>query len=187
MNKLTRIIGTCSLAALGTLGLAGNGQAATSSGTTSLSVTIPAFAILYYPSSIAVTLADKTDGDGVDTLQDLTYDESTDTMSGEVLPVAAPSNAATITLPKVWAVRGLSSSGNATVAISSSSTTLTKTGGGTIGMSALKVNGSTGSTTVALSGMTAVKGNVGMTLDMSSASQSGQFTGGSYTITVTVL
>ncbi len=181
-----RHIGIGLLSGICLLGPCRQASAATSTGTTTLSVTIPPFAILYYPTSIAMTLKDKSVAGGVDTAQSLTYDESTDAVSAVISPGSAPSNSATITLPNVWAVRGLSTGGNATVAISSTASTLTNTGGGTISIGTLKVNNTAGSATVALSGMTAVTGSVGMNIDMSNATKSGTFTGGSYTLTMTV-
>jgi hypothetical protein len=180
-------ISIAALAGLSLLAPVHAALAAQSVGTTTLTVTIPPFAILYYPNSIAMTLKDKTDADGVNTSQNLLYNEETGAMDLEVDPGTAPSNSTSITLANVWAVRGLSTGGNATVAITSTASTLTLSNGGTISIGTLKVNNTETSATVALTGMTPVKGSVGMTIDMANATRSGTFTGGSYTLTVTVI
>ena len=200
MKKLFKTLGICSLALPACLALAGGSASAASvSGSTNLTVTVPPFITLYYPTALKLTLAD-AGSSAIATTADVTGTEAAGVINAATLDVSSAANPYTatksLTINDVWAVRGLTASGSVTVAITQTAITLTN-GTKTISIPAagLKVadavtTAGAASITSALTGMTPAKGNIKMTLDMSTLNTAGAISGAytlnsAYTITVT--
>ena len=199
MKKLLKFMGVAVVAAACFSLPNHDARGASQTATTTLTVTVPPYVVLYYPSNLTLVLADV--GSNKAATADVSWTE-TDTNPNPTLtvsPFSAPYSASkSLTVPNIWAIRGISASGSATVAIAGTSnqTTTVSNSGTNIPISGLSVSsGSTGAATtipVLLNGMTPVFGNVGMTLDMtalnsaSAGVKSGNYTGGQYSITVTV-
>ena len=199
MKKLLKFMGAAVVAAACFSPVNHDACAASQTGTTTLTVTVPPYVVLYYPTSLKVILADA--GSTKTSTADVSWTE-TDTDPNPALtvsPFTAPYSATkALTVPKIWAIRGISASGSATVAIAgtSSQTTTVTNSGNNILISGLSVSSgsvaSNSSISVPLTGMTPVYGNVGMTLNMADLNStsggviSGDYTGGQYSITVTV-
>ena len=177
-------------------------MAATTSGTTNVSVTVPEFIILHYYSSVTLNFAtpDSESLDEGSSSVDASFDGTT--TGGTELAEANLMNAAleldgsktTVKLSNVWAVRGFSASGSARVevAIPAGKSTMSREGS-EISVANVKVgdNSSTGSSiTTRLNGITrsnATFGNIEMDLDFSKTTRSGLHTGAQYTITATTI
>jgi hypothetical protein len=190
-------IAIATIAGLGLMLPLHRASAATASGSTTLSVTVPPFVILYYPSNISITLKDRWTGataGGTGTTTAFTEVVDGDTLDATINPGTDPSTTTAITISNAWAVRGLSAAGTATVSIKPKNTpagsTITLTGGsgaGSLTISSLTAT-SGGNATFGLTGMAPVYGDVGMTIDMADADKSDTFAGGDgYTITVTTI
>jgi len=193
-NKNFKSIGIAALAGLGLMLPFRHASAATASGNTPLSVTIPPFVILYYPASISMTLLDRWTNQyegGTGTVTSFSGVTDGGTLDVNIQPGDDPSTTTAITISNAWAVRGLSPAGTATVTIKP----MTTPGGtditlnGPSGTGSLTIDSLTatsgGQETFGLTGMTPVYGDVGMTIDMAGALKSGTFDGGDgYTITV---
>jgi hypothetical protein len=175
-------------------------MAATTSGTTNVTVTVPEFIVLHYYSSIALnftTPASESVDQGSNSM-DVTWDGSTSngsSLSSSNLigaKLELDGTATTVKLNNVWAVRGFSKSGNATVSITLPGNKMTL-GASEIGISNAQVTDGTmtGSTiTTKLNGITktgATIGGIRMDLDFSKTTLSGTHTGGSYMITATTI
>lgn len=176
--------------------------AASTSGTTNVTVTVPEFIILHYYSSVTLNFATPDSealNEGSNTV-DASFDGTTS--GGADLAEANLMNAAleldgsktTVTLSNVWAVRGFSTNGNAKVEVSVPAGKETMSlNGSEISISNVKVsdNVTSGSSiTTKLNGITksnATFGNIEMDLDFSKTSRSGLHTGGQYTITATTI
>lgn len=189
MKKLYKIIGTSVLAALALLSI--SPQAANAvSGQTNLTVDIPPFLVLYYPAALRINLADKSTV--VKDEQLFEFDEAGDLST--ILTTSSAEFIDTIYLevPNIWAIRGVTASGNAKVHIGPSEITLTDA----VSKQEIKVavpivNGKGDEDIVALSGSLPVFGKIGMTISLGGlnvpGSKTGSFTGGFYEMTVTSL
>lgn len=195
MKKQVKHIGIAMLASLGLLGTGNNAQAVT--GATTLTVSVPAFLVLYYPTALKVNLYDASTATATANV------ESSENAGGTIddptlaLTVSSANNysSKTINIPKVWAIRGITNSGTASVSIALNNATLTESANNspskTITVSAPKINNSSANETITLTGMTPVYGSVTMTLDLSNlnGAKAGNFVGTSptYTITATAI
>jgi hypothetical protein len=193
MKKLLKSLAIGTLALPFALALNG-GKAEAVTGTTALTVNVPNFIILYYPSALTLNFANMTVDPAVGDSGTFSFGVATDNTVTKTGADLTTSNtySRTFTIPDIWAVRGITPSGTMDISIASTSSTLTNTtaGGGSISVGSLEVTpfgGSTGAslTGVTMTGMAPKFGSVGMTLNMTSATKSGTFNGGSYTITVT--
>ena len=179
----------------------------TATGNTSISITLPNIIILHYLSDVSLSF--NTDiSTGVDegagswnTSWSGTTSNGTGELAGSGLSDAPTyeldgNSTINVTLPKVWAVRGISSNGTATVSIAQGNTSLANTQSDSIELSNLTVStegaGPGVSITADLDGLSkqnATIGNVGLTMDLASANTSGQYVaaGAEYTITATAI
>ncbi|NTW56317.1 MAG: hypothetical protein HGB20_04650 [Chlorobiaceae bacterium] len=199
MKKLLKFMGVAVVAAACFYLPNHDARGASQTATTTLTVTVPPYVVIYYPTSLKVILADA--GSTTTSTAAVSWTE-TDTDPNPTLtvsPFTAPYSASkSLTVPNIWAIRGISASGSAGVAIAGTSnqTTTVTNSGKNIPISGLNVSSGSvaagSSITVPLNGMTPVYGNVGMTLDMTALNsispgvKSGDYTGGQYSITVTV-
>lgn len=202
MKKLFKTLGICALALPAYLASTG-GAAQAVTGPTNLTIVVPEFIILYYPTALTITLADVGTAATPTALM-----TGTENATEEVTPVTLDDGddgnkytaTKALTINNVWAVRGLTPTGTVKVAITpATKIDLTHTVDSSkkinIPAGGLKVadaDNTTGSAfiTTTLNGMTAVPGNIKMTLDMSSLNAVGAKSGsysatGAYTITVT--
>jgi hypothetical protein len=198
MRKGLKYTGLAIVAAAGIFLTNNQAQAATANGTTTLKLTVPAYVVLYYPGALNIVLADVGSTQTSTASVAWTENDADPTPSLTVSSSGPYSGAKALTVPNVWAIRGVSSSGNATVAITGTTGTSTtvSNSGKNIPISGLNVSSGAvtagSSISVPLNGMTPVYGNVGMTLDMTalnsgtSGVKSGDYTGGQYSISVTV-
>lgn len=185
MKTLRTIIST---ALVGTaVSLSPTAVAAT--GSTSVSVDFPEIIILHYRSGLNIQF---TGG------SDVATDESTGTIS---IPLATASGdggitaggTATTVIPvdvdNMWAVRGITSTGNIQVAAAITNTTATTTGGSSATMSMLTAESgaASGATITVPSGglaiSSAVYGGIAFNLDIANVTETGTHSGISYTIT----
>jgi len=193
MKKLFKSLGICFLALPVLLALTGNpSQAATASGITALTVNLKPFVILYYPTSLKINLADILTSTGVDTLNNVVLTEGGSLDANITVPAAGTVvSERTLTILKAWAVRGLTSTGEAEIDITPS-LTLDHASGGSLPVTlTVTTDQGTGDTNVAqtLKGMSAQYGSINMTFDLAnlgSATQafSGDYGSTNYTITV---
>ncbi|MCF8383710.1 MAG: hypothetical protein K9G39_09000 [Chlorobium sp.] len=176
--------------------------AASTSGTTNVTVTVSEFIVLHYYSAVSLNFA-TPDSEALNEGQsskDVSWNGNSS--GGSELAEANLMNAAlelegsktTVTLSNVWAVRGFSKNGNAKVEVNvPAGKAVMSNEGSEISISNVKVgdNSSTGSSiTTKLNGITrnnATFGNIEMELDFSKTSRSGLHTGGQYTITATTI
>jgi len=178
-------------------------QAASASGTTTLTMTLPNVIILHYINSVSLTspapdISDYVDeGSGTWTTVNGVLFQSTSELNtgnlGNTNP--EPSNAQTATIKNVWAVRGLSPTGYADIAITIPDDEMEHNSGigGAIKISDPKViynNIEVGTGGVPLNGMSkndATFGDVRLTFNFDDAIKSGAYSNASYTITATSL
>ncbi|NTW10218.1 MAG: hypothetical protein HGA26_02530 [Chlorobiaceae bacterium] len=173
---------------------------ATTSGTTNVTVTVPEFIVLHYYSSITLNFAtpdtealnqgeNSMDAGWNGTTSNGATLSSADLMGAKI---ELDGTKTTVKLNNVWAVRGFSRSGNATVAITLPGDKMAL-GISEIGMSNAKVTDGTStsnSITTKLNGITksgATIGGVQIDLDFSKTTLSGTHTGGQYMITATTI
>ncbi|NTV61802.1 MAG: hypothetical protein HGA77_10925 [Chlorobiaceae bacterium] len=175
-------------------------MAASTSGTTNVTVTVPEFVILHYYSSIALNFAtpDTEALDQGENSMDAAWDGTTSNGSSLASANLMTANIeldgtkTTVTLNNVWAVRGFSKSGNASVSITLPGDRMTL-GSSEIEISNAKVTDGTNMSstiTTKLNGITkanATVGGVRMDLDFSKTTLSGAHTGGRYMITATTI
>lgn len=172
-----------------------------SSGTAQVTANIPQFIVLHYYSALTLNFETPTSeaiAQGDNTMS-VSWDGST---SGDQLSTANLMTAdlelegtkTTVTMPNVWAVRGFSNNGLASVAVT------IPTGGGelsngtsVIGMSNVKVSDgeNTGeSIKTNLGGIakaSATIGSIMLDLDFSKTNRAGKHSGGQYTITAAAI
>ncbi|NEX14513.1 MAG: hypothetical protein C1941_07450 [Prosthecochloris sp.] len=180
-------------------GLSSQAMAASTSGTTNVSVRVPEFIALHFYSNISLNFAAPT-AEAIDEgSNDVDADFNGNT-TGNGLDANSLMNASleldgtktSVKLNNVWAVRGFSKSGNARVEITVPSAKL-QNGTSEITMSNVKVSddAQSGSTiTTKLNGISkgrATTGNIDMDLDFSNTTRSGSHTGAQYTITATTI
>ena len=180
-------------------GLTSQALAASTSGTTNVSVRVPEFIVLHYYSSITLNF-DTPTAEAIDEgSNDVDADWSGST-SGNGLDANSLMDASleldgtktSIKLNNVWSVRGFSKSGNARIEVTVPSNKL-QNGSSEITMSNVKVSddaNSGHSITTKLNGISknrATTGNIEMDLDFSKTTRSGSHTGGQYTIKATTI
>jgi hypothetical protein len=170
-----------------------------SSGSADISATVPDFIILHYHSSLDLnfeTPKSEAINEGENTLSVTWQGESSGSQlaGGSLMSANLELDGATkrVTIPNVWAIRGFSETGTAsvTIAIPSGKGTLsTKDGTSLIEMTGVQVSssGNIGETiTASLNGITksrATLGNVLIDLNFDKTKKSGFHYGGQYTIT----
>ncbi|NTV98363.1 MAG: hypothetical protein HGA70_04295 [Chlorobiaceae bacterium] len=201
MNKKNRVIGLLlSAATLFSLDPAAV-SAATRTGTTNVSIVLPDLIILHYYSALNLTFEQYSQSvnEGSAGTYNVQWTGTTD--SGTAMTTSAIQDVlpgtVSMTIPNVWAVRGLSPSGNAQVSISVLNSQLSS---GTSRVNIVTGSGNTeindnaghsgSNITTALNGITAANatiGNVKMTLDFSQTTLAGAHTGGQYMITAVTL
>ena len=180
-------------------GLSSQALAASTSGTTNVSVRVPEFIVLHFYSTITLNF----DAPTAEAIDEGSYDAEAD-WNGNTNSAGLDANSlmnasleldatqTNVTLNNVWAVRGFSKSGNARIEVSVPSGKL-QNGSSEITMSNVKVSDdaqSGSSITTKLNGISkqrATTGNIEMDLDFSNTSRSGSHTGGQYTITATTI
>lgn len=136
-QKLKKTLAILALGALLTAPLSKTGNAAvegvTASGNTDISVTLPPIIILHYISEVSLSFTDiSTSVDEGAGSWDIAWTDAASNVSGELTSAllddatTEPDGKTTfnITLPNVWAVRGYSSSGTASLLIEEGNTTL---------------------------------------------------------------
>jgi len=191
--------------------LGNNANAAQTSGSTSVSVTLPDIIILHYISGITLNFTtDITEGINEGTASWTVAWDGTPSVSPLELANGASSNLSdaateldgnpiTVNIPNVWAIRGFSSDGTATVAITLDNNA--QLDSGATGSSAYIImsnaqvddnDGHVGATITAapLNGIkksTATVGDVNLTFDLDDAVESATYSGGQYTITATAV
>ncbi|NTW55653.1 MAG: hypothetical protein HGB20_01250 [Chlorobiaceae bacterium] len=175
-------------------------MAASTSGTTNVTVTVPEFIVLHYYSSITLNFATpETEAinqgqNSMDVSWSGTTSNGSSLESGNLMTakLELDGTKTNVKLNNVWAVRGFSKSGNATVAVTIPQNKMTL-GSSEIGISNAQVTDGTNtgvSISTKLGGITragATLGGVRMDLDFSKTSLSGTHTGGQYTITATTI
>ena len=180
-------------------GLASQALAASTSGTTNVSVRVPEFIVLHYYSNITLNFdtptAEAIDEGSNDVDADWSGSTSGDELDANSLMDASlelDGTKTNVKLNNVWSVRGFSKSGNARIEVTVPSNKL-QNGSSEIKMSNVKVSddaNSGSSITTKLNGMSknrATTGNIEMELDFSKTTRSGSHTGGQYTITATTI
>jgi hypothetical protein len=176
-------------------------RAATKTGSTTVSIVLPDLIILHYYSALNLTFEQYTQSvnEGSAGTYNVQWTGTTDSggsMTTSSIKDVLPGTVS-MTIPNVWAVRGLSPTGNAQVTISvlnsqlvaGSSKVSIVTGSGLT-----EINDNAGHSgtviTTPLNGITAANatiGNVKMTLDFSQTKLAGAHTGGQYMITAVTL
>ncbi|NTU68848.1 MAG: hypothetical protein HGB02_08220 [Chlorobiaceae bacterium] len=193
-NKNIRSLGIAAIAGLCLLGTGNNALAVT--GATTVTVVVPAFLVLYYPTALTINLYDSSTATAT---ASVTSSESSPDTFGDATTLTVASSdvfgSKSVNIPKAWAIRGMTTSGNARVQIALNNATLSESTNNspakTITVSAQKINNASNDETIALTGMTPKYGSVALTLDMSglNTGKSGTFTGTAptYTITATAI
>ncbi|PWW83230.1 hypothetical protein CR164_01330 [Prosthecochloris marina] len=204
-SKKTLAIVTLAALLLTSFGKVGHATVVSgATGSTDVSVNLSGIVILHYISGITLNF-DNLSGVGIDEgvgTWDVTWADGEASGTAGLTNSNLDSSASepedgkiTVHIPNVWAVRGISSSGNAEVSVALTTPTITNTTSGssaTITITAAQVkHGSSTSNgsnpiNVPLGGILksqAEIGDVNLTLDMSSANATGTYTGGVYTIT----
>ncbi|MBN1279857.1 MAG: hypothetical protein K9I59_03235 [Chlorobium sp.] len=165
---------------------------ASTSGDTKVQVSIPEFIILHYYSDLTLNFAAPTQAvnEGAKAWDDVAW--STGTYEGDIslsdVKGVNSEDKVLVNLDNLWAVRGFSKDGNATIMIDNTTADMANEKS-VITMSDLKVtsNGkSDKALEVPLNGISkanATKGGVTMTLDFSKTTTSGMHKGGVYKIT----
>jgi hypothetical protein len=184
-------------ALLGTCVMPSSAKAAVSqSGTTTVTVTMPEYLVLHYYSDVALNFSATSASKGASasplsatwtTLGD--REETLEASATEVGP-----SSANITLKNAWAIAGLSSSGTATVSITGTNFSSTRSGStsqiGVSGYALASSNGVSGAVSGStittqlrgVSGQSQTVGDVKMKLDFSKTTESGAHAG-TFTIT----
>ncbi len=193
MKKMVKILGTSALGLFGMITPGSNVMAVT--GSTTVTVSVPAFLVLYYPTNLTINLYDASTATATAALS--STESPADTFTTTALTVASADvyGSKTVNIPNAWAVRGITNGGSARVQIATNNATLTESTNNspskTITVSAPKINGIDNDENIALTGMSPVYGSVTLTLDMSAlnSAKSGSFVGTTptYTITATAL
>ena len=202
MKALNAKITSLIAATLLTIAMATPVAAATTSGTTNVTVTVPEFIILHYRSSVTLNFATPDSealnegSNSVDAAWDGTTSGGTDLAEANLMNAALELDGSktTVKLSNVWAVRGFSRNGNAKVEVTvPAGKAVMSNEGSEISISNVKVGDNTtsgSSITTKLNGITknnATFGNIEMDLDFSMTSRSGLHSGAQYTITATTI
>jgi len=170
---------------------------ASKTGTTTLSITLPDCIILHYYSTLNLTFEEYSQavdegGSGTWNVQWSGAAEGGNQLSASTIQNVLPGTV-TMTIPNVWAVRGLSPSGNAKVTLtvvnsqlvsgSSKITILSGSGQTQIDDNAGHSGTSINTSLNGIAASNATIGNVRMTLDFSQTNMAGAHSGGQYKIT----
>ncbi len=173
-----------------------NKQSQTTVGKTNVSIVLPDLIILHYYSGLTLNFEQFSSAENTGSAEfDVQWNgeaESSDELTGENTELNLPDNVS-LDLPNVWAIRGLSPSGNAKVSISVNNRVLTsgpskiyiEEGAGNIQIDDNRGHSGT-SINASLNGITASEatiGNVRITLNFSETTRAGLHTGGQYKIT----
>ncbi|WP_287373443.1 hypothetical protein [Prosthecochloris sp.] len=200
-SKKTLAIVTLAALLLTSFGKVGHATVSGATGSTDVSVNLSGIIILHYISGI--TLDFETLSEGIDEGSSGTWDVTwadgeasggTGLTTGTLTSskVSESDGSITVHIPNVWAVRGISSSGNAEVSIALTTpiiTNETSASSATITITQAELQQASNEGTnidVQLGGILKSQariGDVNLTLDMSSANATGSYTGGVYTIT----
>ncbi|ACF45531.1 conserved hypothetical protein [Prosthecochloris aestuarii DSM 271] len=204
MITLKKKLGVLALSAAMSIPFSSSAHAAQTSGSTDIKVNLPDIIILHYISDITLNFGSDIGQSANESVASWTvaWDGATSDGSGELavgnlddtsneLGDISPID---VTLPNVWAIRGLSSSGTATVEITGGNLTLANSSS-SIALSDFTVSGSgntSASITADLNGLhktTATVGDVNLKMDVSAAALSGEYdtSGTEYTITATTI
>ena len=178
-------------------GLSSQALAASTSGTTNVSVSVPEFIVLHFYSTISLNF-DAPTPEAIDEGNNDVDADWNGSTSATGLDTSTLMNASleldgtqtSLKLNNVWAVRGFSKSGNARIEVTVPSDKL-QNGSSEITMSNVRVSDdaqSGSSITTKLNGISkqrATTGNIEMDLDFSRTTRSGSHSGAQYTITAT--
>jgi len=202
---LKKLLGSLALGAILVAPFGKTLHAATTSGSTQLKVTLPDIIILHYISDIhlnfATDISDNVDEGGNastwTTAWNGTNSEGDELAQGTTLgspsyELEGTNSTINVTLNDVWAIRGISSDGTASVSISGVDN-LTNTQSDTIGISDWKVTDGTITADASITGVplngipksTATLGDVNLTLDLGAAHTSGDYTNSAAEYTIT--
>jgi hypothetical protein len=165
------------------------------SGTTTLSVTLNEFVILYYYDDISFTIASdelvdyfESAADGNDAVEETAGGNDLGTVSlassaitddATMTPTVGTTTAIAVTIADAWAVRSIDADGSLVASVAVSSATLNGTSG------SITISNVATDDTAPNGGLTLQTGNITFDMDLSSAESSGAYTGGSVLITVT--
>ncbi len=199
-KKTSALIG---LIALMMISLAPSTLMAQASGNTSVDITLPNIVILHYFSSVSLTVDQIAlenfltgGGNSIDegAVGPIPLTGSPLTGNLAIVPSALTGDPSSVgvTLQNAWAIRSIGTSGNnTTVAIAAGATSLTAGTGETLDLSAFQVsNGGAPAASISFPHPGLVNpelGDVLFTMDLTNATVSGNYSGGDYTITATVL
>jgi len=205
MITLKKKLGVLALSAAMSIPFGSSAHAVQTSGSTDIKVNLPDIIILHYISDITLNFGSDIGQSANESGASWTvaWDGATSDGSGE-LPGGNLDDTSNelgaistidVTLPNVWAIRGLSSIGTATVEIAGGNATLANGTSSSIALSDFTVSGSgntSASITADLNGLhktTATVGDVNLKMDVSAAALSGLYdtSGTEYTITATAI
>lgn len=180
-------------------GLSSQALAASTSGTTNVSVRVPEFIVLHFYSTITLNFdaptAEAIDEGNSEVDADWNGNTNATGLDANSLMNASlelDGTQTSLKLNNVWAVRGFSKSGNARIDVTVPSDKL-QNGSSEITMSNVRVSDdaqSGSSITTKLNGISkqrATTGNIEMDLDFSNTTRSGNHSGAQYTITATTI
>ena len=167
-----------------------NANAAT--GSTNVTINFPDIIVLHYTSALTLTFTPALDtavNDGATTPVGVAL-VSPATFNGALVP-SAPAAAAfpqtlAVTVNNVWAIRGITASGNINVTGALTTPTATNAGSTATASAFVVSSGATGPlATISLPapGFAATLGNIGFNLDTSAVTTAGAHTGMVYTVT----
>jgi hypothetical protein len=201
-RKLFSILLAASVAGVSPFITAGKASAVVATGNINVSVTVPPVIIVHYFSSQTIvfpeTAINRFEGAASDWSS--TFAATASISGGSDITAVTPtntfldssSNVVSVTLPKVWAVRGWSTNGNATVAVTIGTAAISGPGSSSITMGSAEVGFGTSHgaslTTIPLNGLswgTASSGDLRFTLDFTGTKRAGTHTGGVITLTAT--
>ena len=205
MIILKKKLGVLALSAAMSISFGSSAHAVQTSGSTDIKVNLPDIIILHYISDITLDFgsdigqsADESGASWTVAWDGATSDGSGDLAVGNLDDTSNELGAIStidVTLPNVWAIRGLSSDGTATVEIAGGNATLDNNSS-SIALSNFTVSSGSGNTSAsiaaALNGLhkdTATVGDVNLKMDVSAAALSGEYdtSGTEYTITATAI
>lgn len=172
--------------------IAASGQkslfAASTSGTTNLTINIPEFIVLHYSSSVVLNFEEPTGSSLINegpTTFTASWDGATDGSGVTPNVTQIVGDEVTVTLPNIWGVRGFSHSGNARVSI----TVPGEVGENSATGSKIRVNGAEieGPETVSLKRRVAAVGGVVLGLDLTQLTTAGSHQGIQLVVTATTV
>lgn len=174
-------------------------SAVTATGTVNVNVSVPPVIIVHYFTAHTITFPETAinQGEAASAGWSATFAAASTLTGGSDIETThtnafldSSSNVVSVTLPKVWAVRGWSTTGNSTVSVTGTPSTITGPAGSTITMGSAEVGyGSSYAVSlnnIPLNGLgwnTATSGNLRFTLDFTNTTRAGSHTGGVLTLT----